>query len=212
MQKTELYHIHTQNDKDQIWKPNKTIVVTKKFDSVMNQRHQNFSQMMYFSDGENPSLTNYSYYVADYFNRIKDAKIVKREELDELKRLLEIGYQMSYNADFFKREAALESCRVDNYSSLPSRLHSIYLCDKDGLEYWEDTISKNHKEKVEIFEVEVNGNVFKTNEQLLPREVGTYEEAYEDSHSYWHPRFIDTPNFTNEYLAQGEIKVLNKVK
>ena len=95
---------------------------------------------------------------------------------------------------------------------MPSRLHSIYLCDEDGLEYWTDIISKNRKEEIEVFKVLANGKIFKTNEQLLPNEGFSYEEAYNSAFSYWHPKFKDVPNYTNEYLMQGTVKVLSKLK
>lgn len=208
MQEMELYHIHKKNDMNKKWIEKGSINVDNKFDSVMNQRQQNFSQAMYV-DGDK---LNYDIYLAQYFQKIKDLKIIKKEELEELKELLKIGYQMSFNANFFKREAALEDCRKEHYLELPSRLHCIYLCDYDGLEYWNDTISKNGNEEVEVFKVLATGKIFKTNEQLLPNETGNYGETYNASFKYWNPKFKDVPNYTNEYLTQGTIKILNKVK
>lgn len=97
----------------------------------MNQRQQNFCQLILLDNNE----VQYFLYLAQYYDEIKNKTSIKQEDLEELKYLLKAGYQLSYNANFFKRETSLEDCRKDNYSSLPSRLHSIYLCDKDGLEY-----------------------------------------------------------------------------
>lgn len=212
MQEIELYHVHKKNNSDKKWIVNNTIRIDEHFNSVMNQRQQNFSQMMYVSDGVDEEYINFSRYIARYFHRIKDLTIVKREDLAELKNLLEMGYQMSFNADFFKRETALEACRKDHYSDKPSRLHSVYLCDEDGLEYWTDVISQRKSEEIEIFKVLASGKVFKTNEQLLPNEFLNYGDAYTAAFSYWHPKFKDVPNYTNEYLMQGTIKVLSKLK
>lgn len=212
MKEIELYHIHKKNNFDRKWQINNMIKVNENFNSIMNQRQMNFSQIIALKENDTLSKTNYTLYLTNFYSRIKDLNSVRASDLEELKKLLEIGYQMSYNADFFKRESALENCRKDYNDKLPSRLHSIYLCDKDGLEYWTDTISKQKKDEVQIFKVLVEGNTFKTNEQLIPNEISTYEETYNNAFKYWKPKFKSVPNYTNEYLAQGNIKILTKIK
>ena len=204
---SELYHIHLKGNKDFKWQIGNTINVDKTFDSIMNQRQQNFSQLVVLDNIK----TQYFLYLAKYFAEIQNKTSIKKEELEELKSLLEAGYSLSYNANFFKRETSLEECRKDNYSSLPSRLHSIYLCDKDGIEYWKDTIIEQNKE-AEIFKVLAVGTIFKTNEQLLPSENSTYGESYNASFKYWNPKFKNLPNYTNEYLVQGKVKILEKLR
>lgn len=203
----ELYHIHLKGNKDYKWQVGNIINVDEKFDSIMNQRQQNFCQLILLDNNK----VQYFLYLAQYYDEIKNKISIKKEELEELKSLLEAGYRLSYNANFFKRETSLEDCRKDNYSSLPSRLHSIYLCDKDGLEYWQDTIVPQNRES-EVFKVYVTGIIFKTNEQLLPKEETTYGESYNASFKYWNPKFKDVPNYTNEYLVQGKVKILEKLK
>lgn len=211
MQDRELYHIHLKNNIDKKWQVNNIINVGKNFNSVMSERQKNFSQIIKVEQADGIILSNYSTIIASYFDRIKDLQKIEKGDLKELKSLLEIGYKMSYNADFFKRETALEDFRKDYKNELPSRLHSIYLCDKDGLDYWKDTLSNYGQKKCEIFEVEVDGVVFKTNEHLLPNEVSTYEEMYNKASIYWNPKQKDCSRETNEYLAQGKIKILSKI-
>lgn len=204
---SELYHIHLKGNKDFKWQVGNIINIDKTFDSVMNQRQQNFCQLIKL----NNTNVQYSIYLAQYFDEIQNKTSIKKEELEKLKSLLEAGYRLSYNANFFKRESSLENCRKDNYSSLPSRLHSIYLCDKDGLEYWQDNIIEQNKES-EIFKVYATGTIFKTNEQLLPKEETTYGESYNASFKYWNPKFKNVPKYANEYLVQGKVKILEKLK
>lgn len=204
---SELYHIHLKGNKDFKWQVGNTINIDKTFDSIMNQRQQNFCQLIKL----NNTNVQYSIYLAQYFDEIQNKTSIKKEELEKLKSLLEAGYRLSHNANFFKRESSLEDCRKDNYSSLPSRLHSIYLCDKDEIEYWQDNIIEQNKES-EIFKVYATGTIFKTNEQLLPKEETTYGESYNASFKYWNPKFKDVPNYTNEYLVQGKVKILEKLK
>ncbi len=193
----ELYHIHLKGNKDYKWQVGNIINVDEKFDSIMNQRQQNFCQLILLDNNE----VQYFLYLAQYYDEIKNKTSIKQEDLEELKYLLKAGYQLSYNANFFKRETSIEDCRKNKFNELPSRLHCLYLCDKDGLEYWQDTIAQQNKES-EVFKVYATGTIFKTNEQLLPREETTYKESYEASFKYWNPKFKDVPDYTNEYLVQ----------
>lgn len=59
--------------------------------------------------------------------------------------------------------------------------------------------------------MKATGNIFKTNEQLLPDEVLSYE-MYKQAKKYWEPTIGSDMNMTNEYLVQGEIEVLRRVK
>ncbi len=60
--------------------------------------------------------------------------------------------------------------------------------------------------------MKATGNIFKINEQLLPDEDLSYEEMYKQAKKYWEPTIGSDMNMTNEYLVQGEIEVLRRVK
>lgn len=209
----ELYHIHVKekNNKDYKWDVGRIITVDDNFDSIMNKRQQSFNQCIQIVDENSCEQVQFYQYLAELYNCIKDRTIIKGEELEELKDVIKNGYNLSYNANFFKRESGLEDCRKNNFSNLPSRLHSVYLCDDDGLEYWIDNISFNRSKEINIFKVLADGNIFKTNEQLLPTEESTYGQTYQAAFKYWNPKFKDFPNYTNEYLVQGKIKVLEQL-
>ena len=64
----------------------------------------------------------------------------------------------------------------------------------------------------DTYEVLVTGKIFKTNEQLLPDEEANYGDDYNQAFKYWYPKFKDVHECTNEYLTQGKIKILSKVK
>ena len=158
----ELFHIHKVTNKNDHWSNNKIININDNYNSIMNQRHQNFSQLVNVFEGGSQQYINFSFILADYMRRINNLSVIKNDDIIELKRLLEIGYQMTYNADLFRREEALENYRKDNLSHLPSRLHAMYLCDNDGIEYWQDVISQNDKIETEIYRVLASGDIFKT--------------------------------------------------
>ena len=64
----------------------------------------------------------------------------------------------------------------------------------------------------DAYKVLVTGKIFKTNEQLLTDEEANYGDEYNQEFKYWQPKFTHVHEWTNEYLAQGNIKILSKVK
>lgn len=208
----ELYHIHKKNNKDRQFEVNNIIKVKNDFKSTMAERHMDFSQMIEAPIFGEICTINFDMYLAGYLDKINNMKIIKGSDLEELKCLIQKAYQMSFNANFFKREQALETCRLMHKPELPSRLHSMYLCDEDGLEYWKDTISNKDYDKIEVYRVLADGNIFKSNEQLLPNEILTYESAINESFKYWNPKFKNVSSESNEYLVQGNVKILERKK
>ena len=87
-------------------------------------------------------MRNFYGILRKYIERLSSSNSVSIEELKAVSNLLRTSFALTYNADFFKREAALEDCRKVYNITLPSRLHSIYLCDEDGLEYWKDILEE----------------------------------------------------------------------
>ena len=78
-------------------------------------------------------MRNFYGILPKYIERLSSSNSVSIEELKAISNLLRTSFALTYKADFFKREAALEDCRKVYNIALPSRLHSIYLCDEDGL-------------------------------------------------------------------------------
>lgn len=201
--KMELYHIHKHNNYDKLWKPYREITVSENFKSIMSKRYNDFTTSMIIEEDQNKILLNFH----DYLLTLLSSKTqINRQEFQ---KILQIAYQTSYFSNMFKRETALENYRKNNFNFLPSRLHSIYLTDEKGVPYWIDALDAKD---YDLCRVEVTGNIFKTNEQLLPDETLSYKDAYENSFNYWHPNFKKVPDNTNEYLVNGKIKILEKIK
>lgn len=201
--KMELYHIHKHNNYDKLWKPYREITVSENFKSIMSKRYNDFTTSMIIEEEQNKILLNFH----DYLLTLLSSKTqINRQEFQ---KILQIAYQTSYFSNMFKRETALENYRKNNFNFLPSRLHSIYLTDEKGVSYWIDALDAKD---YDLCRVKVTGNIFKTNEQLLPDETLSYKDAYENSFNYWHPNFKKVPDNTNEYLVNGKIKILEKIK
>jgi len=199
MEKMELYHIHKIGDHDKFWYENSLILVKENFKNTMYKRYQDFSTALPIEGGG--SINLYDFIMMLKYNNQMTPEMIHS--------IIDYSYRISFNANSFKRETVLENYRKDNAFTKPSRLHSIYLTDEKGIESW---ITKIGVEDIELFRVEAEGNIFKTNEYFIPDETLSYEKAYEQSYYYWNPNFKKAPIDSNEYLVQGKVKVLEKIR
>jgi len=200
MEKMELYHLHKVGDHDKFWHEKAVIKVNSNFKNTMYERYQNFSASISVDDGGRINL-------CDLILLMKQSGRSIPEEM--LNDLIDYSYSVSFNASVFKRESALENYRLSKNYSHPSRLHSVYLTDEAGIDSW---IGKLGNQKLELFRVEAEGNIFKTSEYFIPDETSTYEETFNKAFNYWNPNFKNVPKDANEYLVQGNIKVLERIK
>ena len=165
MDKMELYHIHKIGDHDKFWYENSLILVKENFKNTMYRRYQDFTTALPIEGGGKINL--YDLILMLHSNKINS---------ETIQSIIDYSYRISFNANSFKRETALENYRKDNTSTKPSRLHSIYLTDEKGIEAW---ITKLGVENIELFRVEAEGNIFKTNEYFIPDETLSYEKEYD---------------------------------
>lgn len=112
------------------------------------------------------------------------------------------------------REIKLEEYRKNFHPELPSRLHSIWFTDPNCLEFWEDDLHKNNcKRNLTLYRLQVNGNVFKSRSFYLPRTYFTEKQMYDQAKFYWEPAMDPNMEYYDaEYLFQGKVKILEKVK
>lgn len=199
MEKQELYHIHKKGFHDKIWHKSALINIRENFKNGMYRRFNDFTVAIPVEEYANINL----------YDLILLLKQTNELDMETMYQLIDYAYRITFNANQFKRENALENYRKDNCTTKPSRLHSVYLTDEAGIDSW---IRKLGVEDIELFRVEAEGKIFKTNEIFIPDENLNYSEVYEASYNYWNPNFKKAPKDSNEYLVQGKIKVLEKIR
>ncbi len=89
----------------------------------------------------------------------------------------------------------------------PSRLHSIYVSDKDSLYHWLQYIGNCSR----LFEVQVDGDVFVSSDFLFPDFKASFEEQVLASIEYWQPKKL-TKTSPKEYLVQGKIEIKGEME
>ena len=104
------------------------------------------------------------------------------------------------------RELGLENSRINNCRNLPSRMHSMYLCDFNSLDYWMLSLQDN----CELYEMNLNGNIFRSNASFLPQKPKSIKSVQKNAYKYWNPKNERNIEL-DEYLFQGTANIIRKI-
>ncbi len=206
-----MYHFHKSGIYDNLWKPGNTLIIDNRFQS----------SFMRILDDFNTNNISGNSFCDDVISYLK-----KEESMDVLDRLLGMGQSrfelfnlikqacaIISETNIFKRELALEEIRKNYFSDLPSRNYSVWVTDAEGLDFWGKALKpdKNSSFYLSLFSVSLSGNLFKSNEELLPHDQSTYDECLKEAFGYWNPDFTSTDSSKNEYLFQGKLKIIKRL-
>ena len=105
------------------------------------------------------------------------------------------------------RELHFENVRREQFPSLPSRLHCVWLAkDLDDGRQWHEKLG--YANDSQLLRVEVEQEVFTTNDWFLNNEAETYYATMENARNYWSSA---SGNGHAEHLYMGKMKVLEVV-
>lgn len=198
----EMYHFHNNKVYNELWVPGNEIIVDDNFETSFLNILKFYSTAVNTTDGG-----------TEAFNSVINGYLKEDQDKETLIKLLKEASHLLYGANLFKREMALEEVRKQKYPNLPSRKHSIWLCDNKGVEFWKDQISHNGEIPTDLYRVLVTGNLFKSSDSFLPNNYSGYETNLLEAEQYWNPVFEnDEQEQKAEYLFQGKLKILEKVK
>lgn len=191
-----MYHIHRENEHDELWKIGNEFIVDDNFYSNSGLSIPSFNTNVRCSDGSYASLETY----------LKKYLQEDSENIETTKTLLKDAYRIICNANKTKCETALEICRRNKFQLYPSRMHSIWVTDKDNLDYWQNILKGEH-----IFELRLTGTLFKSSDIYIPNNNLSLIQAIEASESYWNPVFTKEAEAKKEYLFQGKVFIKRKI-
>lgn len=206
----EMYHIHRNGIHDDIWKVGNEIIIDDNFNSSFCS-NLDVPSGVRTSDGEICTLT---YYIEKIIKSIDSKeKLLELKQLDEKDFINKGNYLIQVlrdssiklnNLSIKNREEALEEVRKEKFNNLPSRFHSIWLCDEKSINFWMKKLRKDST----VFKVFVTGEMFKSNDYLLPTDGKTKAEQKIEAEYYWNPKINDELYKEKvEYLFQGKVKV-----
>jgi len=193
----ELYHIHSHNSYDDLYKVGNTITIGESYNS-MTQKFMDSGATKIF----NPNINDY----VDFQDEAKKMFMYGLTPQEIYNNLCYFLNDVRMNS----REFILEQIRLTIDKELPSRYKCIWLTDEESLDFWK----KSFKNRLDsIYKVEVDGNLFTSSESLLPNPTALHKEMYEQAYKYWQPDQEYLKNAKDkEYLFTGELKILKKIK
>ena len=111
------------------------------------------------------------------------------------------------NDAFVLRELALEKVRKMKYPNYPSRLSCLYVTKtKEDAINWSNILKRNKKECRQILTLELTGEIFCFDGNLMKRQNVSYQKHLDNAKLYWDS--LDLNN--SEILFYGEAKVIEK--
>jgi hypothetical protein len=215
----ELFHIHLLGNKDRMYRPNGEIMVDpERFNNRLFNRIYDanvcVSGDMYdpiIKDINKALHDNAGLTLGDQVNigEILNYALYQRGlSRDELIKVLQDTSDIMLKTGTNYRELAMEEFRKNNCPDKPSRLHSLYACNEEGLRFW---LGQIHDGESDIYRIDVEQEPFVTNEELLPAESLSYGNKIQASYKYFNPKKKDLNGVTDEYLVQGRVKLLEKI-
>ncbi len=219
----ELYHLHLKGNHDRLYKEKSEFIIDK--DKFNNRIYNRIYDMNATVDVTRYKqlVNNFNYLLQQigmppFEDRINLGEIIgfllltqeshNFEDKENLLKLLADAREIIAIEGINIREMAMEEYRKENCINLPSRLHSLYACTEEGVNFWSKVIRDND---VDIYRIDVFEEPFVSNEILLPNEGLCYGDKVKASCKYFHPKKKNLNPETNEYLVQGKVKIKEKV-
>ena len=212
-----MYHFHTHNCYDKLYKEGNEIIVNKRFNLGRQYFIKSFSTGVYCvsPDGlkDIPEIIQLLLSHIDTKEKLLDLKSLDDSaylhNMHNVIKVLSDCSEIIRYAGAYNLETALEETREKHYDYLPSRFNSMFLTDDYGLDYWSKVYDKIPSD---LYELSVTGSLFQTSAALTPPIALPHLEMLKLAHLYWNPMFkSEEEKETVEYLFTGKAKVLRKI-
>ena len=133
---------------------------------------------------------------------------LKREEVKSINNIL-------WSYGFSMRELGYEICRQLYHKNEPSRLTSMFLCEKaeEAKCYLTTAQQKGKDTDPKVVGVKLNGKLLKTSNMFNRRDGKSLDEFIEQAHNYWKgvdDDFADAKSV--EYLFEGSAEIVEIIR
>lgn len=188
-----MFHIHRQNNMDNLWQVGNTIIVDDNFEAMYWQKLLQNDYILKMRYGINYDID----YIISTIEETEERTFAEDEISNQIEKYLISCY-------FLRREQALEEGRKIYAPDAPKRYNSLFLSNRHDLFYWEKVIGDNRFQK---FLLELDGQTFTTSDTFFPLHTLTLENQVEASKDYWKPK-IKKKTLQQETLFQGTAKII----
>ena len=147
-------------------------------------------------------------FLTEKLKKKKKSLKLKREEVKFICDIL-------FSYGFSMRELGYEICRQLYHKDEPSRLTSMFLCEKaeEAKCYLTTAKTKGEYAEPKVVGVKLNGKLLKTSNSFNRRDGKSLDEFIEQAHDYWKgvdDDFADTKSV--EYLFEGTAEIVEIIR
>lgn len=195
-----MYHYHRLGIHDDAWKVGNILTIDNSFNSYFSSILRVFGTDVATTSNKRQSFDKIIKHYLEDMNPDREMLI----------RLLNESRRIIKDTNTYKREFALEEYRKIHCPHLPSRKHSIWVADEKQMEFWKTQFKDS---KLELFQISLTGTLFKSSDEFIPDDELTMEESMLAAERYWNPVFTSEEEENKaEFLFQGQVKILQKIK
>ncbi|WP_143155626.1 DUF2441 domain-containing protein [Ornithinibacillus halophilus] len=164
-------------------------------------KHQKNTLSSFFLEKEQLNLKGEDFIQILYGSYTEDGLVMNKEDADVAIRYVSQTIRAI-------REVIVEMVRLQEYPEYPSRLSCLYAAKnyEDALK-WKDLFESYNRKVLQIVKLQVNGNYFEGDGDLLPKEDGVpFSKKIEQAKEYWKGNIN---NNLPELLVNGKIIVVD---
>lgn len=198
VQNKEMFHYHRGRYYNDIWKAGNEIIVDENFNNRLGVLLQRFDISVVCKNG---NLTVFDSVISTCLENLES------QSLEYIAKVMNKARELILEMSIYNRELALERYRLKYCPQLPSRLHSLYFCEQEGLDFWKNQLGESCN--LQLFRVSLDGELFCSSDYWLPGRDLCVEQMEQEAGLYWNPPYTETSD--QEYLFRGKVKVIEKL-
>ncbi|XEC97773.1 DUF2441 domain-containing protein [Paenibacillus tarimensis] len=179
---------------------------------IVTKKRMNLGQIIYFDKNQKNTLYNFFFEREQLNSKGEDFIQIlhghyTNEGLKMGKENAEVAIKYVGQTIRAIREVIVEMVRLEEYPEYPSRLSCLYAAKsyEDALK-WKQIFDSYNRNALQIVKLQVNGNFFESDGNLLPKEDGVpFSHKIEQARQYWKGNVkTELP----ELLINGKIEVI----
>ena len=191
-----FYHLHKPEIKRDQWKVGNTLNFSNKQLNNFNSYYEHYSPKI--------NIDNNSYEPLEGFE-VAINNNIHNSTPDNANYFIKIAKDIIKEQSLYIREQIFEEIRNNYFPSLPSRKTCIWVCKKQSVKYWLQSLNSGE----DLYKLELTGILHKADQRHLQVQVTSHEELKRNAFNYW--TGADGENIIEEeYLFEGIVKVKEK--
>ncbi|HGY9586988.1 TPA: DUF2441 domain-containing protein [Vibrio diabolicus] len=172
VKKAEYFHIHRVNDSSSIWEVGSRINWVQKKLNLFNE-HYNKNGLFY-----NDGVDNLPFRQAmeKFFNATPEYQNA------HIGNMLAMSQEVGKSLSMFVREQIFEEVRSNYFPHLPSRKNCIWVCSKEAVPFWWDTLGAENQK---ILKLSLTGSLFISDQKHLLADTVRHDDLRALAFEYW---------------------------